>query len=169
MNRGEHADRGGTVDTGGSVGGAVSGGAGASRRRVGRVTTSVRPVEELVSGLEGGGWRVGVVSGGTSKREALDAVAAALAFPGYFGRNLDALWDCLTDLEQPTALVWAGWEPLAVFAPRDWAGIVSVLRARAGAGEEEPPFAAVFCVASGLGAVSIDTEAEPPTPSGPAA
>lgn len=27
-----------------------------------------------------------------------DIVAAKLEFPAYYGRNLDALWDCLTDL-----------------------------------------------------------------------
>ncbi len=34
----------------------------------------------------------------TSKLAMLDAVAAALSFPDYFGRNWDALEDCLLDL-----------------------------------------------------------------------
>ena len=134
--------QGGRVSEGAPVGG-VDGG-----RRVGTVTMSVRPVEELVPALEAAGWRVGVVSGGTSKREALDAVGAALGFPAYFGRNLDALWDCLTDLDRPTALVWAGWEPLAVFAPGDWVALLGVLRARAEAAGE-PALAVMFCVGTG--------------------
>lgn len=32
------------------------------------------------------------------KTSALDAIAVAMEFPEYFGRNLDALYDCLTDL-----------------------------------------------------------------------
>ncbi len=33
-------------------------------------------------------------------REALlDALAASLAFPAHFGRNWDAAWDCLTELD----------------------------------------------------------------------
>jgi len=28
-----------------------------------------------------------------------DAIAKCLDFPNYYGRNLDALWDCLTMLE----------------------------------------------------------------------
>ena len=35
-----------------------------------------------------------------TKTELLDHIADALDFPPYFGRNLDALFDCLCDLEQ---------------------------------------------------------------------
>lgn len=122
----------------------------AGRPLAGAVTTSVRPVAEVVRSLDRAGWHVAVVSGGPSKREALDAVAAALAFPTYFGHNLDALWDCLTDLDRPTALVWLGWEPLAVREPDDWAGLLRVLRARA-AVAGEPPFSVVFSIAPGSG------------------
>jgi len=34
----------------------------------------------------------------STKLELLDAIAAALNFPGYFGRNWDAFWDCICDL-----------------------------------------------------------------------
>lgn len=33
-----------------------------------------------------------------SKQEVLDKIAAAFLFPPHFGRNLDALYDCMTDL-----------------------------------------------------------------------
>ena len=38
-------------------------------------------------------------------REALhQALSALLAFPAYYGKNLDALHDCLTDLSDPVHL-----------------------------------------------------------------
>ena len=41
----------------------------------------------------------------TEDREALfDTIAARFAFPDYFGRNLDALYDCLTALQEDTEL-----------------------------------------------------------------
>ena len=42
-------------------------------------------------------------------REALhQALSALLAFPAYYGKNLDALHDCLTDITEPTELVIRG-------------------------------------------------------------
>lgn len=117
----------------------------------GVVATSMLPVSDLTRALTGRGWHVAVVSGTTSKPDALDAIAAALDFPTHFGRNLDALWDALTDLAAPTALVWTGWEPLAVHAPDDWCGLLAVLKARADA-DGHPPFAAVFAVTRPAGA-----------------
>jgi hypothetical protein len=38
------------------------------------------------------------LAGAKGKAEVLDAVARALAFPAWFGRNWDALEDCLGDL-----------------------------------------------------------------------
>ena len=37
-----------------------------------------------------------------------DYLTEELAFPAYFGRNLDALHDCLTDIASPTRLVLTG-------------------------------------------------------------
>ncbi len=37
-----------------------------------------------------------------------DYLTEELAFPDYFGRNLDALHDCLTDISAPTRLVLTG-------------------------------------------------------------
>ena len=48
----------------------------------------------------------------TDKLSTMDAIAVALSFPDYFGRNLDALYDCLTDLSWlPSGehvLIWGG-------------------------------------------------------------
>ncbi len=60
-----------------------------------------------------------------------DAIAAALAFPAYYGRNLDALNDCLRDVAQRAAgvpvLWWDDWEGLAAAEPPAFAMIVELL------------------------------------------
>ncbi|MCP2260832.1 Barstar, RNAse (barnase) inhibitor [Streptoalloteichus tenebrarius] len=51
-------------------------------------------------------------SASRGKDAALDAFGRALSFPSWYGRNLDALYDCLTDLSWLPAgehvLVWPG-------------------------------------------------------------
>lgn len=52
-----------------------------------------------------------------------DALSAGLAFPEYYGRNLDALWDCLTGwLTTPVTIIWkdyaASREALGDYAQR---------------------------------------------------
>ena len=37
-----------------------------------------------------------------------DYLSEELAFPAWFGRNLDAFHDCLTDLSAPTRLILTG-------------------------------------------------------------
>ena len=50
------------------------------------------------------GWHVGTVDLADA-RQAVVAIGAELGFPDYYGKNLDALNDCLSDIERPTALV----------------------------------------------------------------
>ena len=38
------------------------------------------------------------LSGATTKQEVLETIARAFLFPAHFGKNLDALHDCMTDL-----------------------------------------------------------------------
>ena len=49
----------------------------------------------------------------------MDAVSDALALPGWFGRNWDALADCLSDVPPSTVLVWDHWTDMARATPRD--------------------------------------------------
>ncbi len=66
-----------------------------------------------------------------TKRQVLDAIAAELSFPEWSGRNLDALYDCLTDLswlpEGEHVLVWRGYQALAERDPKAYRGIAAVL------------------------------------------
>ena len=57
-------------------------------------------------------------------------MAAAAGFPAYFGANLDAFWDCLTDLTTPTAMILERWWRLARAEPRDFPQILAVLEER---------------------------------------
>lgn len=67
-----------------------------------------------------------------NKRTTLEGIAAALSFPEWAGRNLDALYDCLTDLswlpEGEHVLIWSGSTSLAQHDPRAYEKINSVLR-----------------------------------------
>jgi RNAse (barnase) inhibitor barstar len=65
------------------------------------------------------------------KVSTLDAIAAAMDFPDYFGRNLDALYDCLLDLswlpEGEHVLVWRDSHVLRDQDQRAYLDICSVL------------------------------------------
>lgn len=41
-------------------------------------------------------------------------LAQTLSLPRYYGNNLDAMYDCLTELGQDTELVLNHWYPLSV-------------------------------------------------------
>lgn len=65
------------------------------------------------------------------KLEMLDAIADALSFPDYFGRNLDALNDCLIDLswlpEGEHVLIWSAPQVLRTADPYNYQAILDVL------------------------------------------
>jgi ribonuclease inhibitor len=57
-----------------------------------------------------------------SRDQLHDLLAARLGFPGYYGRNWDAFWDCITDPEQselPKVLRIRGWPTLCTRLPRE--------------------------------------------------
>lgn len=73
-----------------------------------------------------------VMAGRTvDKLSTLDAIATALSFPDWFGRNLDALYDCLTDLSWlpggEHVLIWPGSDALKEADPRAYLAVRSVL------------------------------------------
>ena len=65
------------------------------------------------------------------KASTLTAFAEALSFPDYFGHNLDALYDCLTDLSWlppgEHVLIWPGSDALRKAEPKTYLAIRSVL------------------------------------------
>nr|WP_245769263.1 barstar family protein [Streptomyces indicus] len=60
------------------------------------------------------------LSGVTDKAAFLTACATTLAFPSWFGRNWDALADCLSDLAPGTVVVVSGWRAYADARPEEW-------------------------------------------------
>lgn len=65
------------------------------------------------------------------KLSVMDGIAAAMSFPDWFGRNLDALYDCLTDLgwlpSGEHVLIWVSSGTLAAADPKGYLAIRSVL------------------------------------------
>ena len=47
------------------------------------------------------------------RKEFHGLLAEVLSFPEWYGNNLDALYDCLTDICQPTHLILENWDPLS--------------------------------------------------------
>lgn len=94
------------------------------------------PHQEVAHAVEHAGWGFGHLDGlgAESKEEFLDRIAEALKFPDYFGRNLDALADCLADVgkdKEGTVLLWDGWGPFARSDPEAFAAVRTVLEERA--------------------------------------
>ncbi|MDR7300933.1 barstar family protein [Haloactinomyces albus] len=83
-----------------------------------------------------------------NKRTALCGIAAALSFPEWAGRNLDALYDCLTDLswlsEGEHVLIWSDSQVLAAHDPKTYRGIGAVLRDAADDTVSDRDFSAVI-------------------------
>ena len=67
----------------------------------------------------------------TIRHEAMEAIAAALSFPEWFGHNLDALYDSLTDLswlpDGEHVLIWPRSTELTRRDPRGGESVNAVL------------------------------------------
>jgi RNAse (barnase) inhibitor barstar len=106
------------------------------------------PHQEVGHAVEHAGWGFGHLDGlgSESKEEFLDRIAEALHFPDYFGRNLDALADCLADVgkdSEGVVLLWDGWGPFARRDPEAFAAVREVLAERA-TDERTGPFAVLL-------------------------
>lgn len=97
--------------------------------------------ESVEAELSADGWRVAALPEVERTEEFYAALRTALGLPDWTGANLDALWDVLTDLREPTALVWHHHATYAVARPERWRRILAVLEERAA---QEPPFALVL-------------------------
>ncbi|THF63633.1 hypothetical protein E6C76_13645 [Pseudothauera nasutitermitis] len=116
------------------------------------------PVSDVAALLEAAqaiGARVARVdlSAVADKAGLLDALAAALDFPGWFGRNWDALADCLGDLSWVDAaqvvVLLEHAETLRGAAPDDYATLLEICAEAADALAGEGRVLAVFTVPSG--------------------
>lgn len=59
---------------------------------------------------------------GIETKEAFhDALAYALDFPDYYGNNLDALFDCLTEITEDQELILNNWHKLE-YKLKDYSG-----------------------------------------------
>lgn len=96
---------------------------------------------EVLAGLRASGWHAVLVRPGRSAATFHAGLARSLALPGWYGANLDALWDSLRGLDGPTALVLADWESYAAAEPERWQRFLELF---AEAAADDPPFAAVL-------------------------
>lgn len=57
-------------------------------------------VEDLMQAAQGAGQHFlhANLGNAQSKQEVLESIAQSFLFPAHFGKNLDALYDCMTDL-----------------------------------------------------------------------
>ncbi len=99
--------------------------------------------------VEHAGWHFAHVDGwhGDTKREFMEDIGEALGFPEHFGKNFDALADCLRDVKagegNGTLLLWDGWGPFARHEEDAFEKIIKVLDERVSA-QHGGPFAVLL-------------------------
>ncbi|MFG2136630.1 barstar family protein [Streptomyces sp. NPDC048650] len=93
-----------------------------------------RPIADALAAARDAGWSGAVLDleGVVDKGEFMERCARSLRLPQWFGRNWDALADCLTDLSWCPAdggrlLVLTGWQGYGAAAPDDWSIVEGVL------------------------------------------
>jgi RNAse (barnase) inhibitor barstar len=100
--------------------------------------------DDVRHAVEHAGWRFAHHEGfaDETREDLLTGLGTALDFPSHYGRNLDALADCLRDVvpgdRVGTVLLWDGWGSLARADERGFARVLAVLATRAGAVHRAP-------------------------------
>lgn len=93
--------------------------------------------DKLKATVEAAGWRFVELDTTTvvDKAGLLDTVAKTFGFPAYFGRNFDALADCLSEVRHDVGVLvlWEGWAGLAELNPENARVAFSVFAERAAA------------------------------------
>ena len=99
-------------------------------------------VEDVRHTVEHAGWTFAYVDGlkAQTKQEFLTRIGEALNFPEWYGKNFDALADCLTDVDSGngTVVLWDGWGAFARAEPRAFSVALSVLGTRVNADRGGP-------------------------------
>ncbi len=72
----------------------------------------------------------------TSVEMAHKYIAQMMSFPDYYGENLDALWDMLSEICEPTEIVLQGYELLKKQLGKDAEELVQVFVNAQGENEE---------------------------------
>ncbi|MER6995754.1 barstar family protein [Streptomyces sp. NPDC000410] len=80
------------------------------------------PLAALFGAVPGRNVVVLDLHGVTDKASLMDRCASDLELPAWFGRNWDALADCLTDLpgDEGTLVLVSRWQGFAAARPHDW-------------------------------------------------
>ncbi|MFG2891468.1 barstar family protein [Streptomyces sp. NPDC048248] len=93
-----------------------------------------RAVSDALCAARDAGWSGATLDleGVLDKDGFMARCARSLRLPDWFGRNWDALADCLTDLswcptDRGRLLVMTGWQGYAAAAPEDWSIVEGVL------------------------------------------
>ncbi|MEV5980601.1 barstar family protein [Streptomyces sp. NPDC052114] len=93
----------------------------------GGTDTTLDALRPVLDAARGAGWTIWTLplAGVRDKAGLMERCARGLELPDWFGRNWDALADCLTDLSwAPPApgrlLVASGWQEYARTAPQEW-------------------------------------------------
>jgi RNAse (barnase) inhibitor barstar len=79
------------------------------------------------------------------KRELLAALAKALEFPEWFGGNLDALADSLSEVARPIVLELRGARGIATEHRKAWHAVCDVLAETAPQYDDEGRFVVIVC------------------------
>jgi RNAse (barnase) inhibitor barstar len=89
-------------------------------------------VVDVRHAVERAGWRFAHLDGVAvgSVPELHEALATALGLPDWYGRNLDALADCLRDVPADTVVLWDAWSGVARAEPRAFGVVLDLLGER---------------------------------------